>query len=97
MSKIAKEKEVIELMIKIYCNKKHKSRDDLCSDCKELLTYAHKRLDCCKFGEKKTSCKRCPIHCYEKDMKEKVKNVMKFSGPRLIIYKPIDFLKHLFY
>ncbi|MCR1824451.1 nitrous oxide-stimulated promoter family protein, partial [Terrisporobacter muris] len=27
---------------------------------------------------------------------EKVKAVMKFSGPRLIIYSPIQFIKHIF-
>ncbi|WP_334302577.1 nitrous oxide-stimulated promoter family protein [Terrisporobacter hibernicus] len=29
-------------------------------------------------------------------MKAKVKDVMKFSGPRLIIYSPIQFIKHIF-
>ena len=31
----------------------------------------------------------------EKSMKEKVKDVMKFSGPRLLIYRPVDFFRHL--
>ena len=52
MSRIQREKEIIDLMIKIYCNKKHKTKkDELCDECKELLEYAHKRLDFCKFGE----------------------------------------------
>ena len=51
----------------------------------------------CKFKDEKTSCRRCPIHCYKKDMKQKVKEVMKFSGPRLILYRPVEFIKHWFY
>ena len=43
---------------------------------------------------KKSTCSRCPIHCYKKDMKEKIKDVMKFSGPRLIIYKPSEVIRH---
>lgn len=96
MTRIEKEKEIVELMISLYCNKKHKCKNELCEDCKELLYYAHKRLTYCKFGNEKTSCSKCPIHCYKKDMKVKIKEVMKFSGPRLIIYKPYEFVRHIF-
>lgn len=96
MSRIEKEKKTIELMINIYCNKKHKHKDGLCNECSELLEYANKRLDFCKFGNDKIFCSKCPIHCYKKDMKLKIKEVMKFSGPRLIIYRPIEFMRHIF-
>lgn len=96
MTKIEREKRTIELMIKIYCKKKHKNKE-LCDECRELLEYAHKRLSYCKFGEEKTTCGKCPIHCYKKDMKEKVKKVMRFSGPRLIIYNPVELIRHLTY
>lgn len=98
MSRIEKEKKTINLMIGIYCKKKHKheqKEDGLCEECRELLQYAHKRLDHCKFGNEKRFCSKCPIHCYKKDMKAKIKEVMKFSGPRLMIYSPIQFLKHI--
>lgn len=95
MNRIEKEKKTIELMIKIYCKKKHKCRSELCDECKELLQYAHKRLDFCKFGNKKSFCSKCPIHCYKPDMKIKIKEVMKFSGPRLVIYSPVEFFKHI--
>lgn len=95
MGRIDREKKTIKLMINIYCRKNHKMKDgQLCDDCNELLEYAHKRLSFCKFGENKSTCSRCPIHCYKKDMKEKVKKVMKFSGPRLIIYNPVELIKH---
>ncbi len=97
LGRVEKEKKVIALMINIYCRKKHNSRDGLCDECKELLEYAHKRLTLCKFGDKKTTCSKCPIHCYKKDMKLKVKEVMRFSGPRLIIYNPIELIRHMFY
>ena len=96
MTRIEKEKQTINLMINIYCRKKHKHKNGLCEDCQELLEYAHKRLDFCKFGNEKSFCSKCPIHCYKKDMKVKIKDVMKFSGPRLIIYSPMQFIKHIF-
>lgn len=97
LGRVEKEKKVIELMINIYCRKKHNLKDGLCVECEELLEYAHKRLTLCKFGDEKTTCSKCPIHCYKKDMKLKVKEVMRFSGPRLIIYNPIELIRHMFY
>lgn len=94
MGRIEKEKRTIETMIKIYCKKKHK-KGVLCDECNELLEYAHKRLNYCKFGEEKGTCEKCPIHCYKKDMRERIKEVMRFSGPRLLIYNPLELFKHM--
>ena len=95
MGRIEREKKTNTLMIEIYCRKKHGNKKGvLCDECKELLEYAHKRLSFCKFGENKSTCSRCPIHCYKRDMKLKVKEVMRFSGPRLIIYNPMELIRH---
>ncbi|MGU8379167.1 nitrous oxide-stimulated promoter family protein [Clostridium perfringens] len=97
MNRIDKEKEIITLMIKLYCKKKHGgSNGELCNECRELEEYAHKRLTYCKFGNEKSSCKKCPIHCYKKDMREKVKEVMRFSGPRILIYNSKEYIRHIF-
>ncbi|KEI07505.1 nitrous oxide-stimulated promoter family protein [Clostridium botulinum] len=96
MTKIQKEKEIVELMIKIYCRKNHNSKEQLCNECRALKEYAHIRLSKCSFGENKSSCGKCSIHCYKKDMREKIKKVMKFSGPRLIVYSPLALIKHFF-
>ncbi|WP_334291009.1 nitrous oxide-stimulated promoter family protein [Paraclostridium sordellii] len=97
LDRIDKEKEIITLMINLYCKKKHGSlNNELCSECRDLEEYAHKRLTYCKFGNEKSSCKKCPIHCYKKDMSEKVKEVMKFSGPRILIYNPLEYIRHIF-
>ncbi|MGL4973550.1 MAG: nitrous oxide-stimulated promoter family protein [Culicoidibacterales bacterium] len=94
--KIAFEKATITLMIDLYCQKKH-GMATRCEQCEALHAYAHKRLTYCKFQEQKTSCQKCPIHCYQKQKREEIKAVMRFSGPRLLIYRPIAFIKHMFY
>lgn len=95
MSSIHYEKVTIEKMVRLYCRKKHKTaKNELCSDCLEVMNYAHERLDYCPFGDEKGACAECPIHCYRKSMKEKVKVIMRFSGPRMLIYHPFDFLIH---
>ena len=81
VSRIAHEKKTVELMIRLYCRKKEKNTI-LCADCEELLRYAHARLDHCPFGEKKSACKECTVHCYKPVMRERMRQVMRFSGPR---------------
>lgn len=92
--RVAHEKKVVELMIRIYCRKKEKNAA-LCSDCEELLRYALARLDRCPFGEKKSSCKKCTVHCYKPAMRERMRLVMRFSGPRMMLYAPWEALRHL--
>lgn len=91
---IAREKRTVEVMIRLYCRKKEKN-PLLCPDCKELLHYAHNRLDHCVFGEDKGTCKQCSIHCYMPAMRERMREVMRFSGPRMIFYAPWETIRHL--
>ena len=85
MSRIEEEKRVVEQMIRLYC-RKSEGHDELCPSCKELLDYAHSRLERCRYGEHKPTCKKCPVHCYRPNMKERIRIVMRWSGPRMIIY-----------
>ena len=93
--KIEKEKKVSSLMIDIYCKRKHKSKKELCVQCKELKEYVFLRLDKCPFKEEKTFCSNCKIHCYQKDMRIKIKEVMRFAGPRMIFHHPMLAIKHI--
>lgn len=81
-------------MIRLYCRKKEKNVT-LCPECEELLQYAHARLDRCLFGETKSSCKQCTVHCYKPIMRERMRQIMRFSGPRMLIYAPLEAIRHL--
>ncbi len=94
--KLEKEKEVCNLMIELYCKKKHKTKKHcLCDECKDLSNYVSYRLSKCPFGENKTFCSNCKIHCYKPEYREKIRNVMRFSGPRMIFHHPILAIKHV--
>ena len=95
-SKIEKEKKIVALMISLYCRKTHRGRQLLCDECQELLVYAHQRIDQCPFMETKTFCSSCKVHCYRRDMREKIRRVMRFSGPRMLLHHPIIALLHVF-
>lgn len=94
LNKREKEKETIQFMISLYCRKKHRRQD--CEDCKALYAYAAKRIDLCPFMETKSFCSNCKVHCYEKKQREEIKNVMRFSGPYMLIYRPHLAIHHLY-
>lgn len=94
-SRIASEKAVVEKMIGVYCRGHSHGKGQLCPDCSELVLYAHKKLDLCQFGEGKGFCKVCPIHCYNRDMRSKIREVMRYSGPRVFLYHPRMATSHL--
>lgn len=94
MNKIDREKVVVAQMIKLYCKHKEGNKD-LCPKCATLMQYALQRLDHCKFGNNKTSCKKCPIHCYNPQMRKEIKKVMKWAGMRMLLYHPITTILHM--
>lgn len=100
------EKKIILCMIKIYCRHNHKKyyeihnktfgNKEICKECEEIYNYACQRTDKCRFMAVKTFCSACQSPCYKKDMKDKIKKIMIFSGKRMILYYPITALKHIF-
>lgn len=94
-SKREQEKRTVALMIRLYCKNKHGMTSELCPDCQALHDYAMLRSDKCPFMETKTFCSNCKVHCYKKDMRDKIREVMRFSGPRMIFYHPIMAIRHV--
>ncbi len=93
-TKIDREKRIVETMVRIYCRRKE-GNAELCSECAALLDYALARLERCRFGEGKGSCRRCSVHCYRPDMRARIRMVMRFSGPRMLLYAPLEALRHM--
>ncbi len=92
--RIRREKKTIKVMVQYYCKKKHGTKGGLCPECTEFLDYAMMRLDKCPFQEKKSTCGKCTVHCYRPEMREKVKKIMRYSGPRMILHHPSLALHH---
>ena len=88
------EKDVVAFMITLYCRKKHGGKE-LCPQCQSLTDYAWNKADKCPFMESKTFCSNCHVHCYEPEMRERIRAVMRFSGPRMIMHRPIMAIRHL--
>jgi len=94
-NKMKREAETIKAMVGIYCKDHHTKKVENCEECLEIQKYALDRLFYCPFQEDKPSCKNCPIHCYKPTMKEDVKKVMRYAGPRMLMRHPVLTIYHL--
>ncbi|MDD5758041.1 MAG: nitrous oxide-stimulated promoter family protein [Desulfobulbaceae bacterium] len=95
--RMQRERKTIQAMIGLFCQHHHGERKEtLCNECQELQEYALLRLRHCPFQEGKTSCGNCLRHCYKPDMRDRVRNLMRFSGPKMLWVHPILAIFHLF-
>ena len=99
-----REMKTISQMVALYCAENHGvdtrltpayCEELVCEECAMLDRYATERTRSCRQMETKTSCDECPYHCYKPEMRERIKQVMRFSGPRMITKHPIAAIRHL--
>lgn len=93
--RLKREAKTVAEMIALYCRNLHHQRRGLCAECGELQDYARERLVKCPFQEGKTVCSKCNVHCYKPEMREKIRNVMRYSGPRMLYTHPLMAVLHL--
>ena len=90
------EKETVGLMIELYCRGNHGTpKGQLCPDCAVLRDYADARVDHCPHMATKTFCSVCKTHCYKPEMREQIRQVMRWSGPRMLFHHPVLAVRHL--
>jgi len=92
--RIKRESNTARKMIELYC-RKHHSSESLCPQCSAMFDYVQQKLEKCPFQEGKTTCAKCPVHCYKPDMREKIRVIMRYSGPRMLYRHPVATLWHL--
>lgn len=93
----ARELETIEAMAVMYCRGQRHAREaseKLCTACSELFTYATRRLERCVFGDAKPTCANCLVHCYTAEMRERVRVMMRWAGPRMLFRHPLLAIRH---
>ena len=93
--RLQREARTVAAMIRRYCRDRHHTTDGLCPECAELLAYAHRRLARCPFQEDKTTCGKCPVHCYAPGLRARIREVMRYAGPRMLLFHPLMALRHL--
>ncbi|MCD6525871.1 MAG: nitrous oxide-stimulated promoter family protein [Desulfuromonas sp.] len=104
--RLRKDAKVLRAFIAVYCRVHHlrhgaavqcrEQGRDYCAECHALLHYALQRNDRCPL-EPKPACKDCDVRCYKPQMREKIREVMKFSGIYYVKRGRLDWLWHYFF
>ena len=92
--RIVRERKTVRAMIEMYCADHH-GAGGMCQECAELADYADRRLDLCPYGPDKPTCTNCPIHCYRPEPRERMREVMRYAGPRMLAKHPYLAVMHL--
>ena len=93
--RLEREEWTLAVMVAMYCRDHHGGGEELCPECTELVAYARRRLAGCRFGADKPTCAKCPVHCYAPASRERVREVMRYSGPRMLTRHPVLGVAHL--
>jgi hypothetical protein len=93
--RMRREASTVAAMIHLYCHGQHHDKDALCDDCQALHDYAIARLEHCPFQENKPTCALCSVHCYKREMRDKIRAVMRYAGPRMLFRHPVLAVLHL--
>lgn len=68
----------------------------LCRPCTMLLGHAFVKRAHCPFNPK-PACKHCQSHCYQPMYREQIREVMRFSGRKLVLSGRLDLLFKLLF
>ena len=91
-TKVHRELNTLRNFIGVYCRKKHDTKKgSLCEECRDLLDYATERLHRCPM-DPKPKCRDCPVHCYKDPYRQRIREVMKFSGMYYVKRGRLDWL-----
>lgn len=99
-----REMRTISQMIALYCRDKHvsKKQDEIahcgelvCVDCHDLDRYAVAKTQKCMNMRIKTTCEQCIHHCYKPEKRLEIREIMRYSGPRMAKRHPISAIRHL--
>lgn len=91
-----RERRVVTEMIAAYCHGRHGTRgDELCDECSRLAAYAARRVERCPLMATKSFCSQCRVHCYAPEERARIKDVMRYAGPRTMLHHPVMCVRHV--
>jgi hypothetical protein len=108
--RVLREQRTLDVMIRMYCTAHHAespssdqvpsrsaaaAETPVCEECASLVVYALDRIENCRFGDDKPTCAKCPVHCFRPAMREPIRIVMRYAGPRMTLRHPYLAVRHL--
>lgn len=73
-----------------------KRRLELCQECAALLKHGIQKRALCPLHPK-PACKNCRIHCYTPEYRQKIREIMAYSGKKMVLRGRLDYLWHYYF
>lgn len=102
-----KDIRLVGKFVEVFCSDKHPGVERqafmlpenlgtylLCAECAGFMSYAVDRRLKCPLEAEKPSCKHCRIHCYAAPQRARIREIMAYSGRRLMMRGRVDYLWH---
>ena len=89
--RLRRDENTLYAMAGIFCADHHAGQKDshgLCSECAETIAYSIERTKRCP-NEHKGNCEDCSIHCYQPEVRARIREIMAYAGPRMLTKHPI--------
>lgn len=105
-----KDLRLIGKFVEVYCAGRHGTVErsplmlpaglgqrNLCRECALFMEYAITKRMKCPLEAEKPGCKHCRIHCYNEQQRKKVREIMSYSGRKLMLQGRLDYIWHYFF
>ena len=96
--RVDKDRKTLETIGRIYCDAHHEGPKDasrLCPMCRETVNATLARTQACPFDHT-GNCQDCTVHCQRGEAQERIREMMRYSAPRMVFRHPLmtaDYLR----
>ncbi len=95
---VARDRKTLEAMGSIYCLAHHagagKDASGLCDECRSVIDGTLARTESCPSGHA-LNCQDCPVKCNRGVQGERIRAIMAYAAPRMMLRHPILSLSYL--
>lgn len=96
--RLEQDEKTVMAMAAVFCRGHHHicaQGEKLCPECAKVIDYSLERTRRCPHKHSGT-CDTCPTQCYRPAMQQKIKEIMAYSGPRMIFRHPLMAIQHVY-
>lgn len=90
--------KTLEAIGRIYCKAHHQGTEQdeagLCPSCREAVESTFARAANCP-NHQTNNCEDCEVKCQRGDAQKRIKQIMRYSAPRMIFCHPLMTLEYL--
>ena len=98
LDQLEKDRATVEAIGRIYCKRYHReaSKDvsGLCESCRRAVDLTVDRAQACPNNHEE-NCEDCAIKCQRGDDQKRIKEIMRYSAPRMLVRHPLMTIEYL--